>query len=64
MHWHKITYLGDVGMIATFLKAKIPTEIDMEEMDSHTPDLGTSTIWRVKMKLAGCSTFSNDVCVF
>ena len=51
----------EIGKIAALLKAKILTEFDMQDLNTHTPDSRTSTIWRVTFKLAGCPTFLDGV---
>ena len=33
----------------------------MDDMDTHTPESRTSTIWRVTFKLAGCPIFLDGV---
>ena len=61
MHLHNLTRFSDIGKIAAFLKTNIPTDFDMDDMDTHTPNSRTSTIWKVTFKLAGCTTFFNGV---
>uniref|UniRef100_A0AAV1V7Y5 CCHC-type domain-containing protein n=2 Tax=Peronospora matthiolae TaxID=2874970 RepID=A0AAV1V7Y5_9STRA len=56
-----VTRFVDIGRIAAFLKEKILTEFVMEDLDTHTPDSRTSTIWRVTFKLAGCPTFLDGI---
>lgn len=61
VHLHNLTRFSDVGKIAAFLKKKIPTDFGMDDLDTHTPESRTSTIWRVTFKLAGCPTFLDGV---
>lgn len=61
VHLHNLSRFSDVGRIAAYFKAKIPTEFEMEDLDTHTPESRTSTIWRVTFKLAGCPTFLDGV---
>lgn len=35
---HNLTRFSDVGKIAAYLKKKNPTDFDMDDMDTHTPD--------------------------
>ena len=61
VHLHNLTRFSDVGRIAAYFKANIPTEFEMEDLDTHTPNSRTSTIWRVTFKLAGCPTFLDGI---
>ena len=61
VHLHNLTRFSDIGKLAAFLKVKIQTDFDMDDMDTHTPESRTSTIWRVAFKLAGCPTFLDGV---
>uniref|UniRef100_A0AAV1T5B8 Uncharacterized protein n=1 Tax=Peronospora matthiolae TaxID=2874970 RepID=A0AAV1T5B8_9STRA len=63
VHLHNLTRFSDVDKIAAFVKTKIPTDFDMDDMDTHTPNSRTSTIWRVTFKLAICPTFLNGACL-
>uniref|UniRef100_A0AAV1UJ31 LAGLIDADG endonuclease n=1 Tax=Peronospora matthiolae TaxID=2874970 RepID=A0AAV1UJ31_9STRA len=51
---------GPAGL-RLFLKEKISTDFAMEDLDTHTPDSRTSTIWRINFKLAGCPTFLDGI---
>ena len=53
---YNLTRFNDIGCIVAILKAKIPTDFDMQDLDDHIPDSRTSTIWRLAFKLAGCPT--------
>lgn len=61
---NNLTRFSDVGKTAACLKVDIPSDFDMDDMDTHTPDSRTSTICRVTFKLAGCPTFLNGVVRF
>ena len=58
---HNLTRFNDIGRMAAYLQANIPTEFDMDDMDTHKPDSRTSTVWSVTFKLAGCPTFLDGV---
>ena len=61
MRLHNLHRFSDIGRIAAFLKAKIPSEVELEDMDTHNPESRTSAVWRVTFKLAGCLTFLHGV---
>lgn len=58
---YNLTRFNEIGRIAAFLQAKIPTEFEMEDLDTYNPNSRTSTLWRVTFKLAGCPTFLQGV---
>lgn len=57
VHMHNLTRFSDVGKIAAYLKEKIPTDFDMDDMDTHTPDSRTSTIWKVTFSFRAVRLF-------
>ena len=56
-----ITFTDLVILDAALLKAKIPSEFELEVMDTPNPESNTPTVWRVTFKLAGCPTFLHGV---
>ena len=46
MHLRNLARFSDVGKIEAFFKTKIPTDFDIDDMDTYTPNSRTSTIWK------------------
>ena len=42
VHIHNLSRFSDVGRIAVYIKVKIPTEFEIEDLDTHTPE---SLMW-------------------
>uniref|UniRef100_A0AAV1VGC9 CCHC-type domain-containing protein n=1 Tax=Peronospora matthiolae TaxID=2874970 RepID=A0AAV1VGC9_9STRA len=58
---YNLTRFDDIGRIAAYLRSKIPTDFELEDMDTCTPNSRTSTAWKVTFHLAGCPTFLQGV---
>uniref|UniRef100_A0AAV1TWG6 CCHC-type domain-containing protein n=1 Tax=Peronospora matthiolae TaxID=2874970 RepID=A0AAV1TWG6_9STRA len=43
---YNLTRFDDIGRIAAYLRSKIPTDFELEDMDTCTPNSRTSTAWK------------------
>uniref|UniRef100_A0AAV1TMW8 CCHC-type domain-containing protein n=1 Tax=Peronospora matthiolae TaxID=2874970 RepID=A0AAV1TMW8_9STRA len=58
---YNLTRFDDIGRIAAYLRSKIQTEFELEDMDTCTPNSRTSTAWKVTFHLAGCPKFLQGI---
>ena len=58
---HNLTRFNEIGRVAAYLKSKIPTAFEFEDLDTYCPMSRTSTSWRVTFQLSGCPTFLQGI---
>ena len=58
---HNLTRFNEIGRVAAYLKSKIPTEFDFEDLDTNCPTSRTSTSWKVTFRLSGCPLFLQGI---
>lgn len=47
VYLYNLSRFNEIGRVAAYLKSKIPTEFDLEDMDTCNPNSRTSTVWKV-----------------
>ena len=52
-----VTRCTDIGRLTAFFEANIAAGVELDDMDTCTPNSRTSTVWKLTVKLAGCPGF-------
>ena len=52
-----LTLFDDIGCISAYLRSKIQTDFELDDMDTCTSNSRTSTAWKITFHLAGCPIF-------
>ena len=58
---HNLTRFNEIGRVMAYLKSKIPTYFELEDLDTYCPQSRTSTPWKVTFQLSGCPTFLQGI---
>ena len=56
-----LTRFNEIGRLAAYLKSKIPTRFEFEDLDTYCPISRTSTTWKVTFQLSGCPIFLQNI---
>uniref|UniRef100_M4C008 Uncharacterized protein n=1 Tax=Hyaloperonospora arabidopsidis (strain Emoy2) TaxID=559515 RepID=M4C008_HYAAE len=54
---HNVTRFTDVSRLTAYFEAHIAAGVELDDMDTCTPNSLTSTVWKLTVKLAGCPDF-------
>ncbi|KAE9303207.1 hypothetical protein PR003_g22064 [Phytophthora rubi] len=61
VHIRNVTRFTDVGRLTAYLQKNIVAAIELEDMDTCTPNSRTSTVWRLIVKTAECPDFLRGI---
>ena len=54
---HNVTRFTDISLLIAYFEAHIAAGVELDDMDTCTPNSLTSTVWKLTVKLAGCPDF-------